>query len=280
MASKQAADVTFKVIVVGDTGVGKSALTFRFCDGVFFEDHTATLGVDFKYATIPLPAPARQSAFTAPASPGKRKKHQSPKRAPPRSPATPAKQSGKTASLQIWDTAGQEQFLAITVQYYRGCHGVVLCFDLTARSTFERLDEWYDRLLSKIGEVDAGDPAKPPVCDTPIMLIGCKQDLADTADSDAEDRQASPALSLRRVSTSEAADWAEQRGMMYLETSAKAEVNIGLAFATLAAEMMKRSAAASASTAHAGKKSKPPAVQLRKPPPPAAERPKAAGACC
>eukprot|EP00672_Neobodo_designis_P017270 CAMPEP_0174850910 /NCGR_PEP_ID=MMETSP1114-20130205/21204_1 /TAXON_ID=312471 /ORGANISM="Neobodo designis, Strain CCAP 1951/1" /LENGTH=235 /DNA_ID=CAMNT_0016085401 /DNA_START=39 /DNA_END=746 /DNA_ORIENTATION=+ len=172
--ASEGATASFKVILVGDTGVGKSSLVFRMVDDVFFEDHCQTLGVDFKYARLSV--------------------------------------AGVNVNLQLWDTAGQDQFANMTAQYYRGCHGVVLCYDITNRHSFERVDLWCQRLTDQLGKLP------------PVVLVGCKLDLADpeAASPSPNDSASSPSrLPLRQVGREEAEAWAAKRSTLFLETSAK-----------------------------------------------------------
>ena len=97
-------DALFKVLMIGDSGVGKSCLLLRFADDTFSESYISTIGVDFKIRTVEL--------------------------------------EGKMVKLQIWDTAGQERFRTITSSYYRGAHGVLLTFDLTDQASFSGITEW------------------------------------------------------------------------------------------------------------------------------------------
>jgi len=98
-------DYLFKLLSIGDCGVGKTSFTMRFGEDVYYEDrYIATIGVDFKI------------------------KHQSHK--------------GKVCKLLLWDTAGPERFRTITSSYYRGCHGLFIMFDLTDRSSFENVNTW------------------------------------------------------------------------------------------------------------------------------------------
>jgi len=91
----------FKLVLIGDSGVGKSCLLLRFADDTYTESHISTIGVDFKIRTIQL--------------------------------------EGKTIKLQIWDTAGQERFRTITSSYYRGAHGIIVVYDTTDSETFEHV---------------------------------------------------------------------------------------------------------------------------------------------
>lgn len=108
----------------------------------------------------------------------------------------------KQVKLQIWDTAGQESFRSITRSYYRGAAGALLVYDITRRDTFKHLSRWLDeaRQHSQSNMV--------------IMLIGNKSDL--------EHRRA--------VSTEEGKNFAEEHGLIFMETSAKTAFNVEQAF--------------------------------------------------
>ncbi|KAG0272849.1 GTP-binding protein of the rab [Linnemannia exigua] len=97
-------DYLFKLLLIGDSGVGKSCLLLRFADDTYTESYISTIGVDFKIRTIEL--------------------------------------EGKTVKLQIWDTAGQERFRTITSSYYRGAHGIIVVYDVTDQDTFANVKQW------------------------------------------------------------------------------------------------------------------------------------------
>jgi len=101
-------DYLFKMLLIGDSGVGKSCLLLRFADDTYTESYISTIGVDFKIRTIEL--------------------------------------EGKTVKLQIWDTAGQERFRTITSSYYRGAHGIIVVYDVTDRDTFEHVKQWLQEI--------------------------------------------------------------------------------------------------------------------------------------
>lgn len=116
-------DYLFKIVVVGNSGVGKSALLNRYVDDTFSESHLATVGVDFKIKT---------KIFTDPVS-GKQ----------------------KTVKLTIWDTAGQERFASVTNRYYRGADGVFLVYDISDGASFEKIDMWLNEIHSNTDSQDS-----------------------------------------------------------------------------------------------------------------------------
>ena len=109
-------DFLFKSIVVGDGGVGKTALTLRFSKGFFTEDYKMTIGVDFHVKTITIDTDE----------------------GPIRS------------KLQIWDTGGQERFSSIRPMYYRGSLGALLIFDLTNSASFVHLPQWIEEVRANV----------------------------------------------------------------------------------------------------------------------------------
>ncbi|CDO92920.1 unnamed protein product [Kluyveromyces dobzhanskii CBS 2104] len=101
-------DYLFKLLLIGDSGVGKSCLLLRFADDTYTNDYISTIGVDFKIKTVEL--------------------------------------DGKTVKLQIWDTAGQERFRTITSSYYRGSHGIIIVYDVTDQESFNNVKTWLQEI--------------------------------------------------------------------------------------------------------------------------------------
>jgi len=95
-------DYVFKLLLIGDSGVGKSSLLLRFTSDSF-DDLSPTIGVDFKLKLMTI--------------------------------------GGKRLKLTIWDTAGQERFRTLTSSYYRGAQGIIFVYDVTRRETFTNLSE-------------------------------------------------------------------------------------------------------------------------------------------
>jgi Ras-related protein Rab-2A len=104
--------------------------------------------------------------------------------------------------LQIWDTAGQESFRSITRSYYRGAAGTLLVFDVTRRDTFNNLTKWIDE-----ANLNAGT-------DVTVILVANKCDLENK----------------RVVTSEEGRRFAEQFGLLYVETSAKLATNVEESF--------------------------------------------------
>lgn len=101
-------DYLFKILLIGNSGVGKSSLLLRFADDTFTDNFMPTIGVDFKIRTLEV--------------------------------------DGKTIKLQIWDTAGQERFKTITSSYYKGAHGIIVVYDVTDKESFKNIDTWMNEV--------------------------------------------------------------------------------------------------------------------------------------
>ncbi|XP_057529086.1 ras-related protein Rab11D [Amaranthus tricolor] len=106
--SSQKVDYVFKVVLIGDSAVGKSQILARFARDEFSLDSKATIGVEFQTRTLVI--------------------------------------QHKSVKAQIWDTAGQERYRAVTSAYYRGAVGALLVYDITKRQTFEHIPRWLDEL--------------------------------------------------------------------------------------------------------------------------------------
>ena len=105
-------DILSKVIVVGDSQVGKTSLLLRYTDNSFEHDSMSTIGVDLRIKSQVL--------------------------------------DGKMVKTQIWDTAGQERFRTITQTFYRGAHGVIIVFDLTNENSFDNVKMWHTEVKRNV----------------------------------------------------------------------------------------------------------------------------------
>lgn len=97
-------DYLFKIVLIGNSGVGKSSIITRYTDNTFTDDFISTIGVDFKICTINI--------------------------------------DGKIIKLQLWDTAGQERFKSITKSYYRGATAIMIIFDVSDEGSFIDVKKW------------------------------------------------------------------------------------------------------------------------------------------
>lgn len=106
--------ITFKILTIGESGVGKTCILRRFVENKFLKNHLATIGIDFKTKNIAL--------------------------------------GDKTVKLKIWDTAGQERFRNITNQYYKGADGIILVFDVTNKDSFDKIGDWMSQIQGNTSE--------------------------------------------------------------------------------------------------------------------------------
>ena len=119
-------DYIFKIVLIGDTCVGKSCILVRFSDDVFVENYVTTIGVDFRFKTMIV--------------------------------------KNKIAKIQIWDTAGQERYRSITSAYYRGAAAIIICCDSTNKESFYNVNNWIDE-ISKYTDKDVDKLVLMNKCD-------------------------------------------------------------------------------------------------------------------
>ena len=162
----------YKILLLGDSAVGKSCLLLRYFDEKFQDLHLATIGLDFRLKRINL-------------------------------------ENNKKIKVQIWDTAGQDRFLAITKNYYRGANGILLVFDITNLSSFEHIKNWIEQIKEEAPEKII------------IYLVGNKIDCVNN----------------RLISYEEGKKLAEEFGLKYYETSAKNNENVDSTFLDLIKEI-------------------------------------------
>ena len=149
-----------KYVIIGDSGVGKSNILLRYINGTFSEEFKATVGVEFGAKNIEI--------------------------------------NNKIYKIQIWDTAGQENFRSIARAYYKNSVCACVVYDIANRSSFNSVQSWID------------DCTKQTPKSILLLLIGNKSDLNDK----------------REVQYEEGAEFAKRRNMIFLETSAKNGNNI------------------------------------------------------
>ena len=164
---------TFKVIVLGNSSVGKTCLTYRFCQRNFLIQTEATIGVDFRERLIELSEKPKRRPEPEKPTGGEADGTQSdPANAQLSAPeSSPQKPKTRQIKLQLWDTAGQERYRTSMVpHYYRNAHAVVFVYDVTRPKTFQDLEGWIKECDEYLDETsDNGD--------IPRCVVGNKIDL-------------------------------------------------------------------------------------------------------
>eukprot|EP01087_Luapelamoeba_hula_P015707 TRINITY_DN471_c0_g1_i1.p1 TRINITY_DN471_c0_g1~~TRINITY_DN471_c0_g1_i1.p1 ORF type:complete len:201 (+),score=43.33 TRINITY_DN471_c0_g1_i1:93-695(+) len=164
----------FKLVLLGQAGVGKSNLVLRFVKGEFHENNESTIGAAFLTQTVAL-------------------------------------SDNTMVKFEIWDTAGQERFNSLAPMYYRGAQAALVVYDITNESSFNRAKAW-------VKELQTQGTSKMI-----IALVGNKSDLEDS----------------RRIRNDEAHSYAEENGVLFMETSAKTAQNVAEIFEAIAKTLPK-----------------------------------------
>ena len=115
MSDKKQKELLYKILLLGDSSVGKTCFLMRYADNTFQEIHMSTIGLDYKLKNVQL-------------------------------------DDGKIVKIQIWDTAGQDRFRSITKNYYKGAHGIILIYDVTSRKTYENIKNWVAQIKEEVSE--------------------------------------------------------------------------------------------------------------------------------
>ncbi|XP_003964146.1 ras-related protein Rab-23 isoform X2 [Takifugu rubripes] len=166
-------EVAIKVVVVGNGAVGKSSMIQRYCKGIFTKDYKKTIGVDFLERQIAV--------------------------------------NDEEVRLMLWDTAGQEEFDAITKAYYRGAQACVLVFSTTDRESFQAIDSWREKVEAEVGDV-------------PTVLVQNKIDLLEET----------------VIKSEEAEALAKRLKLRFYRASVKEDLNVNEVFKCLADKYLQR----------------------------------------
>lgn len=163
----------FKMVLLGESAVGKSSLVLRFVKGQFHEYQEATIGAAFLTQTVNV--------------------------------------DDTNVKLELWDTAGQERYHSLAPMYYRGAQAAIIVFDITNADTFGRAKVWVKELQRQ---------AAPNIV---IALAGNKADLA----------------AKRQIEVADAQAYADENGLIFMETSAKTALNVNDIFMAIARKLPK-----------------------------------------
>ena len=146
----------YKILLLGDSTVGKTCFLLRYTDDTFLDLHMATIGLDYRLKTMIL-------------------------------------DDHRIVKVQLWDTAGQDKFRAITRNYYKGARGIILIYDITNIKSYENIKKWINEIKEEISE------------NVTIVLIGNK------IDNEKE----------RKISKEQGVKLANDYNVSFFETSAK-----------------------------------------------------------
>ncbi|KAG7230171.1 hypothetical protein INR49_009891 [Caranx melampygus] len=166
-------EVAIKVVVVGNGAVGKSSMIQRYCKGIFTKDYKKTIGVDFLERQILV--------------------------------------NDEEVRLMLWDTAGQEEFDAITKAYYRGAQACVLVFSTTDRESYQAIDSWREKVEAEVGDI-------------PTVLVQNKIDLLEET----------------VIKNEEAEALAKRLKLRFYRASVKEDLNVNEVFKYLAEKYLQR----------------------------------------
>jgi Ras-related protein Rab-1A len=157
-------DYIFRVCLIGDSNVGKTSLLTRFCDSSYKENYNNTIGVDFRVISL--------------------------------------KYKDIIVKIHIWDTAGQEKYKSVAVNYFRSTHGFMFIYDITDENSFSNIENWINLAFNNSSNHLIN------------FLVGNKSDLEEE----------------RQVTKKEAEEFAKSKDLFFFETSAKNNDNVEKVF--------------------------------------------------
>ena len=174
MTSEKEYEFIIKILIIGDSTVGKTNFVYKFSEDKFSENYFASTGIELKTTSIQI--------------------------------------DGKSIKIQLWDTAGQEKYRAMTKNLYLKSQAIIILFDITNETSFINLKNWMSQIKESCGE------------DIPILLVGNKTDLEDN----------------RVINKERAMEYANNENIEYIEVSSKTGENINKALTSLLQKILKR----------------------------------------
>jgi len=201
--SSARADCVIKLLIIGDSGVGKSSILLRFAENSFTPSYMTTIGIDYKLKTI-------------------------------------HSEDGKKIVLQIWDTAGQERFRTITPSFYRKAHGIILVYDVHDESSFQNIRGWMKTIdeeqdgATERSQDNTGILKRPVIVEKIVIGNKCDTELVGVeGEGKGETRR-------KAVESAEGAALAKEYGIDFMEVSAKDGTNVEAAFLTIVKKIKAR----------------------------------------
>jgi Ras-related protein Rab-2A len=227
----QPPDYSAKVVLLGDSSVGKTSLALRFVNGSFHPFQEPTIGASFLSKTLRVDPSAPMETFATFANVEEAEEQEQncdgeSSSSPPLESSSSSSTATNTAAvaavsptsksvlLKIWDTAGQERYQSLTPLYFRGATAALLIYDVSKFHSYHTLSRWV-RELKQFG---------PP--NILLTVVGNKADLAHE---------------IRNVDQNEAREFAKSIGAVYMETSAKNNINVDQLFQELARRVVMES---------------------------------------
>ena len=143
--------ISYKIILIGDSLVGKTCLFKKITKGTYSTKNISTIGMDQKSLSKKVIVPEDPNNESSP-------------------------EIEKDFSIHLWDTAGQERFRSITAGYFKQSHGLILLYDITNRASFDNLEKWILAVTNVLGQAEQGENNKKHYA---VILLGNKADLED-----------------------------------------------------------------------------------------------------
>jgi Ras-related protein Rab-1A len=199
-------ELILKILMIGDSGVGKSSLLCQFADGRFTPAYTSTIATDFRIKTLDI--------------------------------------DGKPVKLQIWDTAGQERFRTITASYYRNAHGIVVVYDVMDEDSYRNVTQWLNE-IDRYAQENVNTILVANKCDVlprfwPEVEGKGERGGNGSGSGSGSKKNERKASKTAKVDSAVAREWAESMGIPFCQTSARSSSKTKHIFVGLVRDILAR----------------------------------------